>query len=323
MKDDAQTDITKKNLSDALSRIKEYIHNTPVFTSRAINNIARAELYFKCENLQKVGAFKARGALNAALLLPGSQRKRGLATHSSGNHAQALALAAKLLGVPAYIVMPSNSPIVKKDAVRDYGAEITECAPNQVAREKALEKVVDRTGATFIPPYNHRDVIAGQATATMELVHEIPGLDYVIAPVGGGGLVSGAILACRYFSRDTAVMGAEPAGADDAFRSLKEGKLLPSENPETIADGLLTSLGEITYEIICGGIEGIITVGEKEIEDAMKLLAERMKLIVEPSGAVSLAAALSVGKTFKNKKIGIIISGGNIDLKRFGKLVSR
>ncbi|MCZ4694891.1 pyridoxal-phosphate dependent enzyme [Ancylomarina euxinus] len=306
--------ITLKDLKETHQRIKPYIHNTPVLSSSLINEIAGAQLYFKCENFQKMGAFKMRGALNAVLQLSDEQKKRGVATHSSGNFAQALALSAKLQGIKAYIVMPENAPEVKKKAVKGYGGEIIECEANLEARETSLNKVVSETGATFLHPYNDYQVIQGQGTATMELIEEHDDLDYIIAPVGGGGLLSGTALAAYHFSPKTKVIAGEPFGADDVWQSLEKGELIPQTNPQTMADGLLTSLGDKTFPLIQELVEKIIRVEEDEIVTAMRLIWERMKLIVEPSSAVALAAILKEKEKFQGKKIGIILSGGNVDL---------
>jgi threonine dehydratase len=264
--------------------------------------------------LQKVGAFKARGAVNTSLSLTSAQRQHGIATHSSGNHAQAIAYAASILNIKAYIVMPENAPPIKIRAVQGYGAEVMFCEPTLKARERGLKEVVEKTSAYFIHPYNDYSVIAGQATAAYELFQNQKDLDYLLTPVGGGGLLSGSLLARNYFSPHTSVSAGEPAGADDAYQSLKKGEIIPSIHPETIADGLLTSLGDKTFRIIHENIEEIILVNDDEIIQAMRLLWERMKIIVEPSAAVPLAAVLRDKNTFKGKKIGIILSGGNVDL---------
>ncbi|MBD3857083.1 MAG: pyridoxal-phosphate dependent enzyme [Acidobacteria bacterium] len=277
-------------------------------TSSAIDGIAGAHLHFKCENLQKVGAFKARGATNAVLSLNDEAAGRGVATHSSGNHAAALAYAAGIRGVPANVVMPSSAPPVKKAAVSGYGAVITECEPTLAARETTLDAVVERTGATFIHAYDNPMVIAGQATASLELITDVPDLDAVIAPVGGGGLMSGTAIAVSSSRPDITIWGSEPAGADDAFRSLRDGTLYPSVAPKTIADGLLTSLSNRTFRILSDRLEGILTVNEETIVRAMRLLWERMKLVVEPSGAVPLAAVLEHPEHFADRRVGLIIS---------------
>ncbi|MDH5598745.1 MAG: pyridoxal-phosphate dependent enzyme, partial [Cyclobacteriaceae bacterium] len=307
----------RKDLEEAKRRIEGKVNKTPVFTSQTMNDLIGGEVFFKCENLQKVGAFKARGGMNAVFSLSEEERARGVATHSSGNHAQAVALAAKKAGIPAYIVMPETAPEVKVQAVQGYGGEIIRCKPNQAARESTLQEVVDRTGAEFIHPYDDYRIICGQATAAMELLEEVTGLSALITPVGGGGLLSGTILARNYFSPETQVYAGEPTGADDAFRSIRDNTIHPSESPKTIADGLLTSLGKKNFEIIREGIKEIITVSDREIIEAMKLLWERMKIVVEPSGAVPLAAVIKKKELFQNRRTGIILSGGNIDLAKF------
>ena len=307
-------DPTFEDVLAAAERIRGHVHRTPVMTSSAIDGIAGAQLHFKCENLQKVGAFKARGATNAVLLLDDEAAQRGVATHSSGNHAAALAYAAGIRGVPANVVMPSSAPPVKKAAVSGYGALITECEPTLEARETTLDAVVERTGATFIHAYDNPMVIAGQGTASMELITDVPDLNAVIAPVGGGGLMSGTAIAVSSSRPDINIWGSEPAGADDAFRSLRDGTLYPSVAPKTIADGLLTSLSDRTFRILSDRLEGILTVNEETIVRAMRLLWERMKLVVEPSGAVPLAAVLQNPKRFADRRVGLIISGGNVDL---------
>lgn len=310
-----KTNITLKKIQDAARRIAPCIHTTPVLTSRSINTLARAELFFKCENFQKAGAFKVRGAANAVLSLTEKEKSAGVCTHSSGNFAQALALSAVNAGIKAFIVMPRTAPDVKKNAVLGYGAEVILCDPTLEAREKTLEKVVQKHGATFIHPYNDYNVITGHASLVLELVsqstHWPP--DIIISPVGGGGLISGIALATHYLSPKTIVMGAEPAGAADAALSLKTGKIQPSVNPRTIADGLLTSLGNKTFPIISEFVKEIITVSEEEISFSMKLIWERMKIIAEPSSAVALAAVLKEKEKFRNKKTGIVLSGGNVD----------
>ena len=307
-------DPTFEDVLAAAERIRGHVHRTPVMTSSAIDGITGAHLHFKCENLQKVGAFKARGATNAVLSLNDEAAGRGVATHSSGNHAAALAYAAGIRGVPANVVMPSSAPPVKKAAVSGYGALITECEPTLEARETTLDAVVERTGATFIHAYDNPMVIAGQGTASMELITDVPDLDAVIAPVGGGGLMSGTAIAVSSSRPDIAIWGSEPAGADDAFRSLRDGTLYPSVAPKTIADGLLTSLSDRTFRILSDRLESILTVNEETIVRAMRLLWERMKLVVEPSGAVPLAAVLEHPEHFADRRVGLIISGGNVDL---------
>lgn len=304
----------KEDIQSVHEKIKGYIHRTPVLSSVSINSIAGCEIYFKCENLQKVGAFKFRGATSAVLSLTAEELSRGVATHSSGNHAAALALAARMKGAKAYIVMPRTAPNIKKIAVEGYGAKIVFSEPTLKSREETLEKVVAETGAVFVHPFNNYSIIAGQATSAKEVFEEISGLDYIIAPVGGGGLLSGTSLSAKYFSPGTKVIGAEPAGADDAFRSVRDNVIYPSENPKTICDGLLTSLGECTFRIIKDNVEKIITVKEESIITAMRMIWERMKIIVEPSSAITLGAVLENREYFEGKKIALILSGGNVDL---------
>lgn len=300
----------------AADRIRRHIHRTPVLSCVGIDRIVGARLFFKCENFQKVGAFKIRGATNAVLSLSERAAAAGVATHSSGNHAAALALAARLRGVPAYVVMPDTAPQVKKEAVAGYGARITFCAPTLKAREAGLAQIVAETGAAFIPPYNDERIIAGQATAALELLADIPDLDLILTPVGGGGLVSGTALTVRGLSPRSRVIAAEPKGADDAYRSFRAGRIIPSVNPRTIADGLLTSLGDKTFAIIRDCVDDIVTVEEADIVRAMRLIWERMKIIVEPSAAVPLGALLSRSVDVQGKRVAIILSGGNVDLAR-------
>jgi len=308
---------TFADIEKAHERIRPYIHYTPVLSSKSINEIVGAELFFKCENLQKVGAFKFRGACNSVFSLSEVEAKNGVCTHSSGNHAAALALAARMRGIPAYIVMPENAPEIKKIAVAGYGAQITFCTPTLEARESTLKKVAAETGATEIHPYNYFNVICGQGTAAKELIEEIGLLDVVMAPVGGGGLLSGTALSAKALLPNALVIAAEPAGADDAFRSFYSKTLQPSVAPKTIADGLLTSLGSLTFPIIMNEVDQIATVSEESIVAAMRMIWERMKIIIEPSSAVPLAAILENKVDVKGKKVGIILSGGNVDL---GKL---
>jgi threonine dehydratase len=304
----------RNDIIAAAQRIEPYIHRTPVLSSKLINEILDAEVYFKCENFQRAGAFKMRGASNAILTLSKEELKNGVATHSSGNHAAALALAARNIGVKAYIVMPSNSSNVKVDAVRQYGGIITFCEPNVIAREEMLLKVVAETHATEIHPYNNVRIIAGQATAAKELIEQTEKLDIIMAPVGGGGLLSGTALSTAYFSPGTAVISGEPENADDAWRSLQEGSIQPVSPLHTIADGLRTSLGTLTFPIIRDHVKEIITVDENSIIEAMRLIWMRMKIIIEPSSAVPLASIMKEKSIFKGKRIGIILSGGNVDL---------
>jgi threonine dehydratase len=314
--------ITRSDIEQAHDRIKNYIHRTPVLTCSAIDELAGCSIFFKCENFQKVGAFKARGAMNAALSLSTEQLKKGLATHSSGNHAQAIARAGKILNTPAYIVMPRTAPLIKKKGVEGYGGKIFECEPTLQARESTLAEVIAQTGATEIHPFDNYDVIKGQATASKELFEDVQKLDIVMAPVGGGGLLSGTSLAAKYFSPGTKVIAGEPEGADDAYRSMKSGKIEKSQ-ANTIADGLLTNLSEKTFAIIREHVQEILTTNDKEIIDAMRLIWERMKIIVEPSCAVPLAALLKSKDKFNGKRVGIILSGGNVDLEKIAQLFSQ
>ena len=300
----------------AHQRIQPFIHRTPILKSEAINSMAGCKIFFKCENFQKVGAFKARGAANAVAKLSDEEKQNGVATHSSGNHAAALARAAAVAGIKSYIVMPSTAPEIKKKAVKGYGGEIIECEPNLMAREITLEAVVKKTGATFIPPYDHMDVIEGQATCALEMWEEDIPFDTIIAPVGGGGLLGGTALCTKYISPATKVIAGEPAGADDAYRSFQAKKLIPMEEPKTIADGLLTSLGKINFAIIKEHVDDILTVSDEEIIASMRLIYERMKIVIEPSCAVPLAALLKHKERFKGQKVGIILSGGNVDLAK-------
>ncbi|MGK7391246.1 MAG: threonine ammonia-lyase [Candidatus Cyclobacteriaceae bacterium M2_1C_046] len=309
------SNISQDDILQAYNRIKKQVHQTPVLTSTKLNGLSDAQIFFKCENLQKVGAFKARGALNAVLKLSDEEKSKGVATHSSGNHGQALAWAAATTEIKSYVVVPKNAPQVKKDAMQEYGAELTFCEPNLKARESELQNIVDRTGATVIHPYNDYNVITGQATASYEVYQQIKEpLDYILAPVGGGGLISGTCLTTHYFNPQTKVVGCEPTGADDAFRSLQKGEIVPSENPDTIADGLLTSLGDKTFPIIKQHISEILTVEDELIKKAMRLIMQRMKIVIEPSAAVPFACLLKNKEKFKNKKVAIILSGGNIQL---------
>ncbi len=304
-------------IRQAAERIALYAHRTPVVTSQYFNRVTGGQIFFKCENLQKAGAFKFRGACNAVFSLPEEQAALGVATHSSGNHAQALALAAHLRGIPAWIVMPENAPAVKRAAVEEYGGQVIPCAPTQEAREATAARVVAETGAAFIHPYNDARIIAGQGTAALELLEEVPALDIILAPVGGGGLLSGTALAAAELSPQTTVIAGEPAGADDAVRSLAAGQIVPCEHPDTVADGLRTSLGELTFAVIRRHVRTIVTVSDDEIIAAMKTFWQRTKLLIEPSAAVPLAAALSPRVETESRRVGIILSGGNVDPTAF------
>lgn len=300
----------------AHQRISSFVHRTPVLTSKSINQITNANLFFKCENFQKVGAFKYRGATNAVQKLENESAKNGVITHSSGNHAQALALAAKVKGITAFIVMPENAPKTKIEAVKNYGGKITFCEPTLEAREKTAQNIISETNAILIHPYDNTDIIAGQATAAKELLEEIPNIDVVIAPVGGGGLLSGTALATKNISPKTLVYGAEPLLANDAQISFRSKTLVPSTYPNTIADGLRTSLSDLTLTILLNYVDDILTATEQSIIHAMKLIWERMKIIVEPSAAVPLGMILENLDFFRNKNIGIILSGGNVDFDK-------
>jgi len=305
---------SRVTLQESYARVQPHVHQTPILTSKLLNEQAEAELFFKCENFQKMGAFKMRGAINAILQLSEVQRKAGVVTHSSGNFGQAVAKAAKELGVTAYIVMPQNAPEVKKNGVISYGGLISECDSTLAAREQAAQEIVRTKGATFLHPSNQMEVILGNATAAMELLSKKPNLDYVLCPVGGGGLLAGTALAVSYMGENCKTIGAEPFAVDDAYRSLQMGKIALNTTTETVADGLRTHLGDINFPIIQQGVSEIIRVEEDEIISAMRLIWERMKIVVEPSSAVPLAAVLRSASLFRQKKVGIIVSGGNVDL---------
>ena len=307
-------EVTKQDLIDSHNRIKPFIHDTPVLTSNYVNEITGAEVYFKCENFQKMGAFKMRGAANAILRLTDEQKNNGVVTHSSGNHAQAISLAAKKIGIKAYIVMPSNAPKIKKEAVKGYGGELIECESNLEARESAAKNLVDSKNATFIHPSNNLDVIIGQGTASKELIEQYGSFDNILVPIGGGGLIAGSALAAKYFGDNCSVIGTEPFEVDDAYRSLISGKIETNITTNTIADGLRTQLGDKNFPIILNEVKEIIRVTEDEIIDSMKLIWQRLKIICEPSCSLPLAGVLKNKDNFKGKKIGIIITGGNIDL---------
>ena len=307
--------IQKQELIDCHRRIKPFIHRTTVLSSRLINKVSGAEVFFKCENFQRGGAYKMRGATNAILKLSDEQRGSGVVTHSSGNFAQAVSLGAQSLGVKAHIVMPTSAPEVKKTGVKEYNGIIYECEPTLDAREYNANKIAQDTGATLLHPSNDIDVIIGQGTAAMELLEDYPDLNAIFCPVGGGGLIAGSALAAHYFGKNCKVFGGEPFEVDDAYRSLQSGKIEGNETTNTIADGLKTTLGNNNFPIIKEHVSSIIRVTEKEIVSAMRLVWERMKIIIEPSSAVTLAALLRDKENFKNQKVGIIISGGNVDLE--------
>ena len=304
----------KEAIINTHQRIATYIHNTPILTSTLLNEFVGANLFFKCENFQKMGAFKMRGATNAIMQLSYEQKQKGVVTHSSGNFAQALALAAKSLGIEAFIVMPTTAPQVKKDAVKGYNGQIIECEPTLEAREKTAKEIEIQKGATFIHPSNDLNVILGQGTAAKELLETHPELNYIFTPVGGGGLIAGTVIAAENFGINCKVIGGEPFEADDAYRSLESGKIESNNTTNTIADGLKTELGDINFPIIQQGVEKIIRVTEEEIIAAMKLIWERLKIVCEPSSAVAFAALIKEKENYKNMNIGIIISGGNVNL---------
>jgi threonine dehydratase len=307
--------MTKTELIECHKRIKPYIHNTPVLSSNLINNISGSSVFFKCDNFQKMGAFKMRGATNAIMQLTNKQKEKGVVTHSSGNFAQALSLAAQSLNIKAYIVMPKSATEVKKQAVKDYKGILIECDPNIQARENTAKQIEKTHGATFIHPSNDNKVILGQGTACKELLESHPDLEYIFVPVGGGGLIAGSALAAEYFGNNCKIIGGEPFEADDAYRSLKSRKIEFNRSTNTIADGLKTHLGDKNFPIILKYIDRIIRVSENEIIDSMRLIWERLKIVCEPSCAVALAALIKEKKVFINKKVGVIISGGNVDLK--------
>lgn len=315
--------LTLEDIQAAHERIESYVVKTPVMTSTTLDRLTGCSVYLKCENFQRVGAFKFRGALNALSLLNSEEKEKGVIAHSSGNHAQAVALAAQLLDIKATIVMPSDSTPVKVQATRGYGADVVLCRPTLESRVSTTEELISKHGFTLVHPYNDLRVIAGAGTAALELIDEVGCLDIMMTPVGGGGLLSGTSIATKGLCHDSLVIAGEPKNADDAYRSFRDREFYPSVNPNTFADGLRTSLGENTFEIILDMVDDITTVTEREILEAMKFLWERMKLVVEPSGAVPLAALLKTKDGLVNEKIGIIISGGNIDLSDFFKTLER
>ncbi|MHA2077440.1 MAG: threonine ammonia-lyase [Candidatus Thorarchaeota archaeon] len=309
--------VTLQDVRDAHERIRDRIVITPVMTSTTLDRMTECQVFLKCENFQRVGAFKFRGALNTVSLLSSAERERGVIAHSSGNHAQALALAASMEGVKSTIVMPKNSPQVKVNATRDYGAEIVFCENSAESRVKVANELVQKHNYTLVHPYDHERIIAGAGTSALELIEETGPLDYMFAPVGGGGLISGTSITTKGLCPQATVIAVEPEMADDAYRSFNDGKIYPSVYPDTIADGLRTQLSERTFKIIRENVDEIITVSEKEIVEAMRFLWERMKMVVEPSGAVSFAGLLKLKGEISGKKVGVILSGGNIDLTEF------
>jgi threonine dehydratase len=308
------TELTLELIREAHARIREHVHRTPVMTSKTLDGQAGAALFFKCENLQKIGAFKARGATNAVFMLTDEEARHGVATHSSGNHAAAVARAAKLRGIPAYIVMPRNVPKAKVESVRRYGAIIEFCEPNMAAREATVARIIAETGARLVHPFNDVRVMAGQGTATLELLEDQPQLDIILCPIGGGGLISGTAMAAKSVKPGIRVIGVEPAGADDAYRSFKSGVIVPVTNPQTSADGLRGMLGDKTFPEIQRNVDDVVTVSEEGIVRAMRSMWEVLKIIVEPSAAVPYAAVVERKVDVAGKRVGLIVTGGNLDL---------
>ena len=307
---------TLDDMRAARERIAPHVHRTPVLTSSFIDGLAGAELFFKCENLQKAGAFKARGASNAVFGLSDEQARKGVATHSSGNHGTCLSYAAGRRGIPCTVVMPRTAPQAKKDAVKGYGGRVVECEPSTSSREATFAEVVAETGAEFVHPYPDPRVIAGQATCSAELIEQVEGLDAVVAPIGGGGMVSGSCLTLTNLAPGVKIYAAEPQQADDACRSFKAGHIIADDAPETVADGLKVPLKELTWHFVKNNVADILTVSEQEIVDAMKLVWKRMKIVIEPSSAVPLAAILKNRQVFAGKRVGVIVTGGNVDLDK-------
>lgn len=300
----------------AHERIAPYIHRTPVLTSSYLNDLTGAELFFKCENFQKAGAFKVRGACNAVFGLSDEMAAKGVATHSSGNHALSLSYAAGQRGIPCHVVMPRTAPQAKKDAVRGYGGVITECEPSTSSREAVFAEVEARTGAEFVHPYNDPRVIAGQGTCSRELLEQVEGLEAVVAPIGGGGMISGTCLTLSNIAPGVEVFAAEPLNADDAARSFRAGHIIADDAPETVADGLKVPLKDLTWHFVSGHVKDVLTATEEQIVDAMKLIWKRMKIVMEPSSAVPLACILANRERFRGRRIGVIVTGGNVDLDR-------
>ncbi len=309
-------DLTLRDIQEARERIRPYVHRTPVMTSASLDALTGAQIHFKCENFQKVGAFKARGAHNAVFSLSDAQASRGVVTHSSGNHGAAVALAARNRGIPAYVVMPSTAAEAKKSAVARYGGRVTLCEPTQESRESTARRLTAETGAHFVHPYNDLRVMAGQGTSALELLEDVPDLDLIVCPVGGGGQLSGVAVAAKGLRRGIRVVGAEPAAADDAQRSLRAGRLISAGNPLTIADGLRSSLGELSFALIQAHVDDIVTAGEESIVRAMRLVWEVMKIVIEPSSAVPVAVLLDRGLPAAGLRVGVILSGGNVDMDR-------
>ena len=315
MKDDISPP-TFQDVLDAHDRIRPYIHRTPVLTSSYLNALTGAELFFKCENFQKAGAFKARGASNAVFGLTDAGAAKGVATHSSGNHGLSLAYAAGRRGIPCAVVMPRTAPQAKKDAVKGYGGRVVECEPSTSSREAVFAEVLAETGAEFVHPYNDPRVIAGQGTCSRELIEDVTGLDAVIAPIGGGGMISGTCLTLSHLAPGVKIYAAEPERADDAYRSFKAGHIIADDAPETVADGLKVPLKDLTWHFVKAHVTDILTASDDEIVAAMKLIWKRMKIVMEPSSAVPLATILKYPDVFAGKRVGVIITGGNVDLDK-------
>ncbi len=305
---------TLQDMLDAHKRVQPYIHRTPILTSQYLNDLTGAELFFKCENLQKAGAFKARGASNAVFGLTDEQAKRGVATHSSGNHGTCLSYAAGRRGIPCTVVMPHTAPQAKKDAVRGYGGIVVECEPSTTSREAVFAEVIAKSGAEFVHPYNDPRVIAGQGTCSAELIEQVENLDAVVAPIGGGGMISGTCLTLSNLAPNIKIYAAEPENADDAYRSFKAGHIIADDAPDTIADGLKVPLKDLTWHFVSNHVTDILTASEQEIVDAMKMTWKRMKIIIEPSCGVPLAVILKNKEIFAGKRVGVVLTGGNVDL---------
>ena len=306
--------VNYNHIKSAHKRISNFIHETPIFSSHNINTKTSADLFFKCDNFQKTGSFKIRGAVNTILQLSKKELASGIITTSSGNHGAAVSAAAKKLGANVTIIMPDNTPKVKVDNVRRYGGDIIFCEPNIKAREDTLRKIVNNTGSTIVHPYNDERIMAGQGTCAKEMLEDIPTLDIIVSPVSGGGLLSGTLVASKNMKNSIKVFGAEPDEADDAFQSLKHGKIIPNKTINTVCDGLRAEIGSKTFPVIQDLVDGIETVSEKDILESLRMIWERMKIIVEPSCSISLAMVIKNSNLFKNKNVGLIMSGGNVNL---------
>ena len=306
--------VTLKDIASAHDRIREFIHRTPVLTNKSLNELTGAELFFKCDNFQKAGSFKIRGATNTVELLSQGEMDNGIATTSSGNHGAALSMAVSRRGGKTKVVMPHNTPKIKVNNVEQNGGEVVWCEPDQSSREEVLRELIDKTGSTVVHPYNDERIIAGQGTCAKELLEDYPDIACIVSPVSGGGLLSGTLLSSKGINKDILVYGAEPSEADDAFRSLQSGEIVSNETINTICDGLRAQIGTITFPIIQENVDEIITLSEEEIINSMQMIWERMKIIIEPSCAISLAAIIKNREMFEGKKVGLIMSGGNVDL---------